>query len=93
MPNPFPLRESAVGGAIHAGKQKMDLGHEPRSVLVNGSMPRQARMRPTHLSKWKNDGRLPKAAIVLIIVSVDPSLRPGSSVKNSAASLPLPLTA
>jgi hypothetical protein len=36
MPNTFPLQESAVEGAIHAGKQKMDLGYAPRSVFVNG---------------------------------------------------------
>jgi hypothetical protein len=36
LPDTFLTQESAIEAAIHAGKQKIDLGFERRSVVVNG---------------------------------------------------------
>ena len=36
LPDTFPTQESAVEAAIQAGRQKIDVGFERGSVVVNG---------------------------------------------------------
>ncbi len=36
LPETFPTQDSAIEAAIHAGRQKVDMGFERGSVVVNG---------------------------------------------------------
>jgi hypothetical protein len=36
LPGTFPTHESAIKAATHAGRQKIDVGFERGSVVVNG---------------------------------------------------------